>query len=82
MIEKQAAYRRSVICPDSDLHFDLSTTKKLHEINMIQHVALNHQSTDKSLQPLEINSYRDLSLVTRRGFEPRTHCLKGSCSAD
>ena len=21
-------------------------------------------------------------LVTRRGFEPRTHCLKGSCSAD
>ena len=20
-------------------------------------------------------------LVTRRGFEPRTHCLKGSCSA-
>ncbi len=22
------------------------------------------------------------SLVTRRGFEPRTHCLKGSCSAD
>ena len=23
-----------------------------------------------------------LFLVTRRGFEPRTHCLKGSCSAD
>ena len=21
-------------------------------------------------------------LVTRRGFEPRTHCLKGSCSTD
>lgn len=21
-------------------------------------------------------------LVTRRGFEPRTHCLKGSCSAN
>ena len=21
-------------------------------------------------------------VVTRRGFEPRTHCLKGSCSAD
>ena len=82
MIEKQATYRRSVICPDSDLHFDLSTTKKLHEINLIRHVALNHQSTDKSLQPLKINSYRDLSLVTRRGFEPRTHCLKGSCSAD
>jgi len=20
-------------------------------------------------------------VVTRRGFEPRTHCLKGSCSA-
>ena len=23
-----------------------------------------------------------LFLVTRRGFEPRTHCLKGSCSAN
>ena len=21
-------------------------------------------------------------VVTQRGFEPRTHCLKGSCSAD
>lgn len=25
---------------------------------------------------------RIFNMVTRRGFEPRTHCLKGSCSAD
>ena len=28
------------------------------------------------------NFDRIFCLVTRRGFEPRTHCLKGSCSAD
>ena len=33
-------------------------------------------------QLLKLGSFRSIKLVTRRGFEPRTHCLKGSCSAD
>ena len=27
-------------------------------------------------------TYVVAAVVTRRGFEPRTHCLKGSCSAN
>lgn len=39
----------------------------------------------KGLWPSEISEKARRSvlfLVTRRGFEPRTHCLKGSCSAN
>ncbi len=37
--------------------------------------------TRKALYPLYCNGYKAFQMVTRRGFEPRTHCLKGSCSA-
>ena len=30
----------------------------------------------------QVVSFVVVTLVTRRGFEPRTHCLKGSCSAN
>ena len=37
--------------------------------------------TSKAMQKTDTQT-RVGFLVTRRGFEPRTHCLKGSCSAD
>ena len=39
-----------------------------------------NRKTGKKNKPQNLCGSR-VSLVTRRGFEPRTHCLKGSCSA-
>lgn len=34
----------------------------------------------QKVSSLKTEVFREL--MTRRGFEPRTHCLKGSCSAN
>ncbi len=42
----------------------------------------NPEGSKKQQKNPQAVAAQGLSLVTRRGFEPRTHCLKGSCSAD
>src|SRR5699024_3097312 len=53
--------------------------------SMESFVNFRAKKTRKRLMPLAFRQwhlYRFDFMVTRRGFEPRTHCLKGSCSAD
>ena len=43
---------------------------------------LSEENREKTLEIARyLNDFKGFSLVTQRGFEPRTHCLKGSCSA-
>ncbi len=45
------------------------------------HFQANMSKMNKEKIPRTVAA-QGIYLVTRRGFEPRTHCLKGSCSAD
>ena len=41
------------------------------------------EKAQKQLMPLAKRQWHQLFfMVSHRGFEPRTHCLKGNCSAD
>ena len=65
----------------SDLHLTCTPPQK----RQISTLSVNLPTLFKKAeipQPLRCQRLQDFSLVTRRGFEPRTHCLKGSCSAD
>ena len=48
-----------------------------------EHLKLRVEAASGRRNPKRRTALRlSFFLVTRRGFEPRTHCLKGSCSAD